>query len=302
MDPMLSRRGFLRAAALVAGTAALPGSLSADAFLRDADDEARLRHWVRTLRQEGIARQGAPLGPAVARAGEMALRSPYAAGSLDAYLMGGSPMAEPLTLNLSAFDCVTLVESSLAVARLAGGGAEPTWAAFGRQIETLRYRGGRRDGYLSRLHYFSEWISDNTRRGNVRDLGPELGAVDDSRPLRFMTEHRASYPALRDQSVFEGIAAREKMLDSAPRHLVPGDRIASVQHLIRTGDVLAFATSMPGLDATHTGLAYRTGGVLKVLHAPLSGGQVQVSRGTLPEYVAGLRTSTGILVARPLPV
>jgi hypothetical protein len=36
-----------------------------------------------------------------------------------------------------------------------------------------------------------------------------------------------------------------------------------------------------------------------VLHAPLSGGVVEVTRATLPEYVAAIRRSTGILVARP---
>jgi hypothetical protein len=298
---MLNRRDFLRTAALAAGALALPRALAAGPG--DGHDEARLRRWVGTLRREGLARRGAPLGPAVARVGELALGAPYAAGTLDAYLVaGGDPRREPLTLMLSRFDCVSLVESCVAVSRLAASGAAPTWHGFGRQIETLRYRGGARDGYLSRLHYFSEWIADNTRRGTVRDLGRELSAEEDRRPLRFMTEHRASYPALRDQPTFDGIAARARTLDAAPRHLVPTARIASVQHLIRTGDVLAFATGIPGLDATHTGLAYRTRGGLHVLHAPLSGGRVQVSRGTLPQYVAGLGRSTGILVARPLPV
>ena len=70
---------------------------------------------------------------------------------------------------------------------------------------------------------------------------------------------------------------------------------------IQTGDVLAFATSVAGLDASHTGLAYRSrDGVLRVLHAPLSGGEVTVSRGDLHAYVAGLRAPTGVMVARPL--
>jgi hypothetical protein len=61
------------------------------------------------------------------------------------------------------------------------------------------------------------------------------------------------------------------------------------------------ATSIAGLDVTHTGLAYRSAdGVMRVLHAPLSGGVVQVSPGTVAEYVNGLRSSTGILAARPL--
>jgi hypothetical protein len=37
-----------------------------------------------------------------------------------------------------------------------------------------------------------------------------------------------------------------------------------------------------------------------VLHAPLSGGVVEVTRSTLPEYVAAIRRCTGVLVARPL--
>jgi hypothetical protein len=82
---------------------------------------------------------------------------------------------------------------------------------------------------------------------------------------------------------------------------VPADRIVRVQDRIHSGDVLAFATAIPGLDVTHTGLAYRDGeGVLRVLHAPLSGGAVEVSRTTLPQYVSAIRRATGILVARPL--
>ncbi|HET6765566.1 MAG TPA: N-acetylmuramoyl-L-alanine amidase-like domain-containing protein, partial [Longimicrobiaceae bacterium] len=296
----MNRRDFVRMAGLAAAAAALPGT--AWAVGGSEDDAARLRRWVRTLRTEGLAHPGRPLGPAVARVGELAVGAPYAAGTLDAYVSapGGDPAHEPLTLMLSRFDCVSLVESCLAVARLAASGAEPTWSAFGRQIETMRYRGGARDGYLSRLHYFSEWIADNTRRGIVRDLGGALGAGSDARPLRFMTEHRASYPALRGDAVFRGIAVREQALDATPRHLVPTAHIAAVQGRIQTGDVLAFATSIPGLDATHTGLAYRMrGGALHVLHAPLSGGQVQISHRPLPEYVAGLGRSTGILVARP---
>ena len=70
---------------------------------------------------------------------------------------------------------------------------------------------------------------------------------------------------------------------------------------IETGDVLAFATEIPGLDVTHAAFAYRdAGGTLRVLHAPLSGGTVEITRTTLPEYVAAIRRATGILVARPL--
>jgi hypothetical protein len=300
-DPTLSRRQLLAAAALAAAGLGLPRTLRASPAPADGDDEARLAAWVATLRREGLAARGVAIGRAVARVGELSLGAPYAAGTLDAYLAAGDPADEPLVLTLSRFDCVTLVEACLAVARVARAPGAPTWAAFARETERMRYRGGVRRGYVSRLHYFSEWIADGARRGLVRDAGSEVGATADARPLRFMTEHRASYAALREDAVFARIGEIERGLDAHPRRVVAPVRVAAAVRGIRTGDVLAFATSIPGLDATHTGLAYRDPrGVMRVLHAPLAGGEVQVSRGTLPEYVAGLRSNAGILVARPL--
>ncbi|HEX6057451.1 MAG TPA: N-acetylmuramoyl-L-alanine amidase-like domain-containing protein [Gemmatimonadaceae bacterium] len=298
----LTRRDLLKRAAAATAALALPGTLAASRggprAARD-EDRARLAAWTGALR--GTA--GTSLGLDAARVGELAVGTPYEAFALEAYLRaGGSPTAtEPLTLSLTRFDCVSLVESCLAVARVADDAAEPTWERFGREVERMRYRGGVREGYASRLHYFSEWISDGARRGLVRDLGAELGGVEDARPLRFMTEHRASYPALADDSVFREIGAMERRLDALPRRIVPRERIPEVSDRIETGDVLAFATSIPGLDVTHAAFAYRDGdGVLRVLHAPLSGGAVEITRATLPEYVAAIRRSTGILVARPL--
>jgi hypothetical protein len=300
----LSRRSLLRNAALSAAALAVPGRLDAsavlDAIAGSENDRERLARWVRALREGGLARDGVPLGRAVARAGELALGTEYRAHTLEAYLAaGGSPEREPLTLHLDAFDCVTLVESALATARAARKGPAAGWDDFAREVERMRYRGGERAGYASRLHYFSEWILDGARRGLVRDLGPELGAVEDRRPLRFMTEHRASYAALKDDATFRAIGEMERALDASPRHVIPTARIPEVQGRIQTGDVLAFATSIDGLDASHTGLAYRDrAGVLRVLHAPLSGGAVEVSRSTLHGYVSAIRRATGVMVAR----
>jgi hypothetical protein len=242
------------------------------------------------------------LGKAAVRVGELAGGTPYVPYTLEAYLKaGGTPVDEPLTLSLTHFDCVTLVEACLAIARLADDTATPSWARFGEEVERMRYRGGERRGYTSRLHYFSEWISDGERRGLVQDKGAELGGAEDLRPLRFMSQHRESYPALADDTVLREIRALERRLDGRPRRVVPTKRIPEVVNRIDTGDVLGFATEIAGLDVSHTALAYRDQkGVLRVLHAPLSGGVVEVTRATLPEYVAAIRKATGILVARPL--
>jgi hypothetical protein len=314
----LARRDLLRGAAVAVAALALRTPLAAcgSATPSRADpprgaatgtaldpDRARLTDWTAALRAEHLAETGKPLGRAAARVGELAGGTPYRPHTLEAYLSeGGNPGGlEPLTLSLTRFDCVTLVEACLAVGRVADGGEAPTWDGFGREVERMRYRHGERRGYASRLHYFSEWISDGAARGLVRDLGAELGGEEDSRPLRFMTEHRASYAALADDDVFRAIGTIERGLDGRVRRVVPTRRIPEVVGRIETGDVLAFATAIPGLDVSHAAFAYRDSeGILRVLHAPLSGGVVEITRATLPQYVAAIRRSTGILVARPL--
>lgn len=288
-----TRRDVLRGAAATAACLLLP------AWTRQDPDRDRLAEWARALRRAGSV----AMGTAATRVGELASGTPYEAFTLEAYLRaGGDPtVREPLALSLTRFDCVTLVESCLAIARLAATTGDPTWERFGREVERMRYRDGTRQGYTSRLHYFSEWISDGERRGLVRDLGAELGGIEDARPLRFMSEHPASYPALGHPGVLRDIAAMERRLDGRPRRLVPRSRLGEVVGQLQSGDVLAFATEIPGLDVSHAAFSYRDReGVVRVLHAPLSGGVVEVTRTTLPEYVAGIRRATGILVARPL--
>jgi hypothetical protein len=304
----LSRRDLLKTATLTAAALVLPLSLPACRRVKaggsrtdESDpDRARLAAWTVALRAVGPSAE-ALLGHSAIRVGELAVGTPYEPFTLEAYLKaGGNPAQEPLTLSLTRFDCVTLVESCIAVARLAAGEGAPRWEGFGREIERMRYRGGKRRGYTSRLHYFSEWITDGEKRGLVKDLGAELGGAEDARPLRFMTEHRASYPGLAEDAVFREIGAVERGLDRRPRRVIPTKRIPEVVDRIETGDVVAFATEIPGLDVTHAAFAYRDrGNILRVLHAPLSGGVVEITRATLPEYVAAIRRSTGILVARP---
>ena len=320
MDTPRSRRTAIGDVAKIAASLALASPLAAFARLatddermprdpaRDVADDvddadlARLTAWTHAVRGEKLTPHGTPLGRSAARVGELAVGTPYVANTLEEYLKagGGLKSPEPLALSLTRFDCVTLVESCLAVSRVARAGGAPAWDAFGREVERMRYRDGKRGDYTTRLHYFSEWITDGERRGLVSNLGATLGGVADDRPLRFMTEHRASYAALADDRAYAAIAAMERGLDGRARHVIPTAKIAEVSDRIQTGDVLAFATSIPGLDVTHSALAYRDPqNVLRVLHAPLSGGAVEVSTRTLPEYVAAIRRSTGILVARP---
>lgn len=268
------------------------------------EDRSRLDEWVGILRAEGFVASDVPFARTVVRVGELALGTPYEAYTLEQYIHAGeSPIrSEPLTLSLTRFDCVSLIEACLAVARVArGDGDASLWDRFAREMERVRYRDGVRGGYSSRLHYFSEWLSDGARRGLVEVMGPELGAAPDTRPLRFMSRNPDSYPAMAHEAVRDQIALMERSLDGAPRWVIPTAAIPAHVGLLESGDILAFATSIDGLDVTHAAFAYRDSqGIMRVLHAPLSGGVVEITAATIPQYVAAIRQATGIIVARPV--
>lgn len=234
-----------------------------------------------------------PIGALVTLIGRTFTQCPYRAGTLE------EPGEEHLVVNLRQFDCVTFVESSLALARAVKQGFTDA-EGFRRELQTLRYRDGVIRGYPSRLHYFTDWIADNAARKNVADVTQELGGVLDTRLVSFMTAHRASYPRLETDDDVAAVAETERLLTARLRYMVPRARVKAALPHLRDGDIIGITTSMDGMDCSHTGLVAREGRVAKFLHAPLSGGHVQVSRGSLAEYIAGHAGQTGIVVARPL--
>jgi Protein of unknown function (DUF1460) len=206
--------------------------------------------------------------------------------------------AEPevLTLSLQKFDCVLFVESVLAIAR---AGEDRSEAGFISRMQTQRYRGGVIDGYCSRLHYFSDWIGDNQQRGLVEDLTPSLGGVAFKPHLDFMSQHWQKYPRLVGNRTNRDCVERmETTLDPQPRTYLPTVSIAKQYDQLQSGDIVAIATAVPGLDVTHTGLVYRTkSGDVGIIHAaPRSG--VKVSR-DLQSFVEQVDQAIGIIVARP---
>lgn len=255
-------------------------------------DEARFVDFAASISCEG------DMSALVARVARTFVGRPYLANTLND--AKGQEEGEPLVCRLDAFDCVTLVESSVAIAR-AVAGQQGDWGGYKSQLEKLRYRDGRRDGYASRLHYFSEWIADNERRGNLIDLTPSLGGHPDPRPIRFMSAHRGAYKKLANEQVYSAIQANETALSRLPRHVIPKDRVARILPLLQSGDIVAFATDIDGLDVVHTGLVERLAdGNVHLLHAPEPGRPVTVSSKPLAEYIQGFKHHVGVMIARPL--
>ncbi len=255
--------------------------------------------WARSIGLDTVE-----IGHAVAEIGRTFVGEPYTPYTLE---VAGPTGPEALVVNLREFDCVTFVESALAIARTVQGnpGVEDPSAlrrAYAAELAGLRYRGGAIDGYPSRLHYFSEWIEDNGRRGRVQPLSHLIGGSEDTEPIEFMSTHADAYPQLSVPSNLDAIRTVEARLREIPRYPVRQNRIAQFEDQIRTGDVIAATSTVPGLDVAHTGIALRIDGRLHLMHAPLVGSSVEISERPLAERIVGIASQDGILVARPLPV
>jgi cell wall-associated NlpC family hydrolase len=240
--------------------------------------------------------QANALGTVLQRLGLEFLGSPYTAGLLD------RTVDERLVVNLQQFDCLTLVETVLALGRsilAAPPQAEATqYQSFGTQLETLRYRSGKRQDYCSRLHYFADWVSDNQRRGLVRNLTPDLGGLPLVMSFNFMTQHRSLYPALADNAAYTCLQRVETALNSQRHSYLPTAAIRSQYSQLQSGDIIAVATRVRGLDVTHVGLVYRDRGQVGLIHAAPGSG-VKLSP-DLERYVSRVEDSIGIMVARPV--
>jgi hypothetical protein len=234
-----------------------------------------------------------PLGEIIVAIGRRFVGEPYTPGTLEL------PGEERLVVNLREFDCVTYVEAVLAMARLVRSG-ERDFDAFRRELTRIRYRDGRLAGYPSRLHYFSEWISDNARKGVVSDVTQQLGGTRTTEPVNFMTSNAQAYPHMAERANVDAMRAVEARLSGGARYYIPQQQITGVERGIRNGDVIAATSSVHGLDVAHTGFAIWVDGRLHLMHAPLVGSVLEISPRPLAERLQGIRGQDGIMVARPL--
>lgn len=251
----------------------------------------RFRLMVAKAQEEGWA--DLPVGDLMAAFAEQFVGTRYVGGTLE------QPGPEQCRIDLTGLDCVTFVENILAMARMMKlGGA--SLEEMEEEVTYTRYRGGILDGYASRLHYTAEWIADNVSKGVVRDITPELGGEPLTIDVHFMSEHASAYPALKtDPSLVPAIAAIERSIRRIPRTYIPTGRIAEIEGRLRTGDIVAIATSKKGLDYAHMGMVLRNEDGCVLVHASSSQKKVVVD-GRVSEVIAALRSHTGISVMRPL--
>lgn len=222
---------------------------------------------------------------------EFFLGKPYAAGTMD------RNETEQLVINLRGFDCVTFVETVIALANTTAS-KNFSFDNFASQLKRIRYRNGVLEGYDSRLHYTSDWVYNNEEKNILSSLSRRLGGVLEPKTIGFMSCHRSAYRALEnDDEMLKRIKDIENEINARGGfYYLPKDKIAAVAAEIPHMAAIAFTTSIRGLDTTHTGFAYKKDGKLTFIHASSAKKEVVIEERTVSDYCQSQQSCTGIMV------
>lgn len=221
---------------------------------------------------------------------------PYVASTLE------NNTDEQLVINLSQLDCTTFVENVLTLTLCTKNG-QTTFDDFCNQLRKIRYRNGK-VGYPTRLHYFSEWISDNTRMGFVEETqapNPPFSAVQ-TLQINFMSTHVDKYPMLvRTPSFIKPIAQMESELNGQTCRYIPKVGIlnnAACKQAVKDGNILALVTSRQGLDTSHVGFAIWKKDGLHLFHASSLQKKVVEDKSLLRNYMMKQKSQLGVRVVK----
>jgi hypothetical protein len=231
-------------------------------------------------------------GDLITKIGLLFINKPYKTGTLE------NTGKEKLIVNVSAFDCTTLVETVFALAQCVAAG-NISKHEFRKNLKSIRYRHGKIDGYSSRLHYFNDWLRDNEKKGILTDVSSNLGGKPQHKKINFMTVHQELYTPLKNKAQLARMASIEKILSRKTFSVIEKDKVTTQRSKIYNGDIIAFTTNQEGLDVAHLGFALWQGKSLRLLHASSKEGAVVISKKNLVAYLKSNKKFTGIIVARP---
>ncbi len=223
--------------------------------------------------------------------GLMFLETPYVEKTLEL------PGEEQLVINLTGLDCTTYLETVVALSRIAKKG-QLSFEQFEKEIEFVRYQEGGRNGYPSRLHYFSDWIYQNDQKGILKDITEEIGGSVYENTPSFMSSNPKFYAQLSNPKFVSEIKKAEENIKERTYHFIPKEKIREHETRIQSGDLIAITTSIQNLDIVHVGFAIEKNGRIHLLHAGTKSMKVEVSDVPLSDYLKNNKSQSGIMVAR----
>jgi cell wall-associated NlpC family hydrolase len=183
-------------------------------------------------------------------------------------LIGSAETAEMFSASFEGFDCVTYIETVLALTLASNVDDFTKW------LRKIRYEGGRVE-WERRNHYMTLWIRNNVREGILRPVSmPAVPSVTIERVL----------------SVVPGLPPQRTRVKCVPKRAM-----RRLERYLQTGDLIFFASTRKHLDVFHAGIIVR-GEKLSMRHASRSKGAVVEQE--LSDFLDANRM-TGVIVMRP---
>ena len=187
-------------------------------------------------------------------------------------LIGSSDTAEVFTAALDGFDCVTYIETVVALARASNTNDFTDW------LRKIRYEQGRIQ-WDRRNRYMSLWLRNNVRNRILKPISMStLPTVSRDRVL----------------NVVPGLDPQRTRIKSVPKAAVP-----RLERHLQTGDLIFFASTRKNLDIFHAGIIVLDGKKVLMRHASRSQGSVVEQE--LSEFLKANRMA-GVIVVRPQQV
>lgn len=229
--------------------------------------------------------------------GKKFIGTPYVAHTLEVN------KKEKLVVNTSQLDCTTFVETCTALTLCATNG-KYSFEDYCKALQTIRYYDGKIDGYPSRIHYFSQWIAENTKKDLISEVSSKaypftaIQTVD----IHYMSRNPQKYAALKANPSFVPIIkAQEDSLRNKSYRYIPRANLKNTRNLrqaVKDGDILAIVTTKDGLDIAHVGIACWHSDGLHLLNASMDRKKVVDEPMTLSTYMKRIPHMKGIRVVR----
>ena len=234
-----------------------------------------------------------PINEVIVEIGKSFLGTEYVAHTLE------KEGDEQLVINLTGLDCTTFLETALTFARCIKKD-KTSFEDYENELTFIRYRNGKIDKFPSRLHYTSDWIFNNEKKGIIKDITKEIGGKKIKFNVSVMSEHPEYYKQLQEHPEFIPIVKKqEDEINSREYNYIPKDEIDKAESKIQTGDLIALTTNNKGEDIGHVGIAIKMDdGRIHFMHAPLAGSKVQITEMPLGDYAKKVKKHTGIIVLR----
>ncbi len=211
---------------------------------------------------------------------------------------------EKLVVNLRELDCTTYVETVLAL-YMCMWQRQYSFTSFCDNLKDIRYRDGNSPDYLERLHYFTDWIENNTLMGFCSEINSPNPPFSSTQTIKvnYMSTYPEKYSALKSHKDYiPHIKEMENAITGKTYKFIPKSKVndsSLLKEVIRDGDIIATTTSLSGLDIQHLGFAIWHNDGLHMLNASSLHHKVVEEKMTLYEYLQKQKTMTGIRIIRP---